>query len=202
MYIFGRKDLFSQVAKPYNSYFLTVVDGLSLASSKASSPAISLPNGENGAASATEKSPTKYLGAEQNGRDVRDPMFIRKLLVQLDEVADYVNKTCRECNRVVVSIYNLDRHVATQHLGLRESEYSLISRELRRLRSDSFPSTKGEPTDSLNSSSEKLDDSEVAPAQPDPTPETKVEPGIEIKAEACSPKALPATASELVQKPK
>ncbi|XP_055339401.1 zinc finger protein 800-like [Paramacrobiotus metropolitanus] len=77
-------------------------------------------------------------------KDIRDPRFVRNLLEQLAEVADYASKTCKECNRVVVSIYNLDRHVATQHLGLRECEYSLISKELRRLRQEVYGPLKHE----------------------------------------------------------
>lgn len=73
---------------------------------------------------------------EGSTRDVKDPAFVRSLLDQMCRIADHHNKKCKECNRNVVSIYNLDRHVATQHLGLKESEYSLISKELRRLRAE------------------------------------------------------------------
>lgn len=101
------------------------------------------------ASSTTDSFPTDRdvrLSAEQTERlkDIKDPNFVRRLLDQLAEVADYSNKTCRECRRVVVSIYNLDRHVATQHLGLRETEYSLISKELRRLRSEIFGTARPE----------------------------------------------------------
>ncbi|OQV14422.1 hypothetical protein BV898_11399 [Hypsibius exemplaris] len=88
---------------------------------------------------------TPDVAVVEEARDVKDPVFIRQLLDQMCEVADYHGKKCRECNRTVVSIYNLDRHVATQHLGLKESEYSLISKELRRLRSEVFGPGNNEP---------------------------------------------------------
>ena len=90
---------------------------------------------------------TGAVAADQSLRDVKDPAFVRALLDQMYDVADYPGKKCRECNRNVVSIYNLDRHVATQHLGLKESEYSLISKELRRLRAEVFGPLKSDGSD-------------------------------------------------------
>ncbi|GAV05752.1 hypothetical protein RvY_15832 [Ramazzottius varieornatus] len=160
-------------------------NGFSVESSKASSPAIPLPNGESATSSITDKTSPKTF-PELTSRDVKDPAYVKKLFAQLDEVADYVNKSCRECNRQVVSIYNLDRHVATQHLGLRESEYSLISRELRKLRSDTFPSTKNDQSDSLNSSSDRLDEDKsldeyvIAQHPPTPVTEARIDLNMEV----------------------
>lgn len=97
---------------------------------------------ESGGAERVDSKPTPEQ--VERLKDIKDPRFVRRLLTQLAEVADYKKKTCKECNRVVVSIYNLDRHVATQHLGLRECEYSLISKELRRLRTELFGPLKPE----------------------------------------------------------
>ena len=129
-----------------------LLDGFDM--DRKTTPAKSTPpaDGEPAAGGQIRRDPKPSAGsgtvaADQTPRDVKDPAFVRALLDQMYDVADYPGKKCRECNRNVVSIYNLDRHVATQHLGLKESEYSLISKELRRLRAEVFGPLKSDGSD-------------------------------------------------------